>query len=94
MKIRKRFNENYFFDTLILMYLYKKTKVSTLEIEKLFGGVNDHQNVNNVVANGKRNNTTCIKRGLIELDEKNHLLRITQKGRHTVRKWFSKNRSS
>ena len=92
MKIKKQFNQNYFFDTLILMYLYKKTEVSTLDIEELFGGVDDYQNVNNVVVNGKRNKTTFLKKGYFEYDENNHILRITNKGRHKVREWFSKRR--
>lgn len=92
MKIKKKFNNAYFFDTLILMYLYKKGTVSTEEIEKMFGAkFDDEQNVNNVVSN-KKNSTSYINRGFMKYDEENRTLSITLKGRLKVRKWFSKRR--
>lgn len=92
MKRRKSFNNAYFFDTLILMYLYKKNSVSTDEIEGRFGyKIADKQNVNNVVSN-RRNSTSFVEKGYMDYDEKSHTLTITKKGVHKVRSWFMKTR--
>ncbi len=89
---KKKFNNAYFFDTLILMYLYKKGTVSTDEMEKMFGAkFEDEQNVNNVVSN-KKNSTSFIAKGFMEYDSDAHTLSITQKGKRRVRNWFSKRR--
>lgn len=52
-------NEFKFFQDEILKYLYKKGTVSTDEIENLFGGDDDVQNVNNVICN-RANGTSYI----------------------------------
>ena len=88
----KAINENYFFDELLLMYLFKKEEVSTKEIEEKFGSLNDYQNVNNVISNNE-NNTSYIKKGYMIYDEKNQLLKITNKGKDVIKDRFSKRRS-
>lgn len=93
LKIKKRFNNEYFFETQLLMYLYKKEEVSTKEIEEIFGGENDKQVVNNVICNDK-NNTSLIKRGYLQYDRNSQILTITAKGRNSVRKMFSMRRTS
>lgn len=92
MKRRKSFNNAYFFDTLILMYLYKKNSVSTDDTERIFGyKILDKQNVNNVVSN-RNNSTSFIEKGYMNYDGNNHTLTITKKGIHKVRSWFKKTR--
>ncbi len=91
MKAKKKFNNAYFFDTLILMYLFKKGTVSTDEMEKMFGSDRDWQNVNNVISN-KKNSTSFVGGGFMEYDGEKHTLTITEKGKRRVRKWFSKRR--
>lgn len=93
MSNEKHFNENHFFDELILMYLYKKDFISTNDIEKLFGGDKDFQNVNNVISN--RNNTTSYLNnsvGYIEYDKEKNILKITDKGKKYIQEKFKKQR--
>ena len=93
METKKNFNNTYFYETEILMYLYKKKEVSTLEIEKLFGGDNEKQAVNNVISDSDRN-TSLIKRGYLDYDKNNQVLTITAKGRTKIKKMFSERRSN
>ena len=69
-------NENAFFDDLLLSYLYKKKKASTLEIENKFGDLLDKQNVNNVISN-RDNSVSYINLGYLEYDEDKKTLSIT-----------------
>lgn len=80
-------NEFQFFQQQILQYLYKKGSVSTDEIEGLFGGDYDWQNVNNVISN-RYNGTSYIYQGYMKYDANNHILTITQKGRTFVESNF------
>lgn len=57
----KEINQNAFFDELLVMYLYKKGAVSTLDIEKLFGDEYDFQNSNNPISN-RNNKVTYINK--------------------------------
>lgn len=61
----KEINQNAFFDELLVMYLYKKRTVSTLDIEELFGGEYDFQNSNNPISN-RKNKVTYINKNYIE----------------------------
>lgn len=76
-------NEFKFFQDEILKYLYKKGTVSTDEIENLFGGDDDVQNVNNVICN-RANGTSYIYKGYMEYDEETHTLSITEEGKKFV----------
>lgn len=80
-------NEFQFFQKQILQYLYKKESVSTDEIEGLFGGDYDCQNVNNVISN-RYNGTSYIYQGYMKYDSDNHILTITPKGRKFVESNF------
>ncbi|AQW84105.1 hypothetical protein CPIN17262_0394 [Campylobacter pinnipediorum subsp. pinnipediorum] len=85
-------NQNYFFDKLILMYLYKKESISTLDIENEFGGILDKQNVNNIISN-RKNTTSYIYKGFIDYDQNKHTLTITKKGENLTEQEFSESRS-
>ena len=85
-------NENAFFDDLLLSYLYKKKKASTLEIENKFGDLLDKQNVNNVISN-RDNSVSYINLGYLEYDEDKKTLSITSEGKKFVEEKYSKKRS-
>ena len=85
-------NENAFFDDLLLSYLYKKKKASTLDIEKKFGDILDTQNVNNVISN-RENKVSYISKGFIKYDETKHTLTITKKGKDFIEEKYSNKRS-
>lgn len=81
-------NEFKFFQDGILRYLYKKGTVSTDEIENLFGGDDDVQNVNNVICN-RTNGTSYIYKGYMKYDGETHTLSITKKGKNFVENNYS-----
>ncbi|HEB9430131.1 TPA: hypothetical protein RZK51_001663 [Campylobacter coli] len=83
----KEINQNAFFDELLVMYLYKKRTVSTLDIEELFGGEYDFQNSNNPISN-RKNKVTYINKNYIEYDENKQELKITENGKDYIRKKF------
>lgn len=85
-------NENAFFDDLLLSYLYKKKKASTLDIENRFGDIFDTQNVNNVISN-RNNSVSYISQGYLEYDENKQILSITKKGKKFIDEKYSKKRS-
>lgn len=85
-------NENAFFDDLLLSYLYKKKKASTLDIENRFGDIFDTQNVNNVISN-RNNSVSYISQGYLEYDENKQILSITKKGEKFIDDKYSKKRS-
>ena len=87
------FNNNAFFDELILMYLFKKKSVSTKRIEDLFGDLPDFQNVNNVVSNRDRS-TSYLNKGYIDYDEVMSMLKITNKGKEYIEAKFSQRRTN
>lgn len=74
------FNENAFFDEMILHYLYKRDIVSTKDIESLFGGIFDWQNVNNVISN-RNKKTSYIYKGYMNYDDVKQTLYITPSGK-------------
>ncbi|EGK8165399.1 hypothetical protein LMQ51_000763 [Campylobacter coli] len=83
----KEINQNAFFDELLVMYLYKKRTVSTLDIEELFGGEYDFQNSNNPISN-RKNKVTYINKNYIEYDENKQELKITENGKDYIREKF------
>lgn len=85
-------NENAFFDDLLLSYLYKKKKASTLDIENRFGDIFDTQNVNNVISN-RNNSVSYISQGYLKYDENKQILSITKKGKKFIDEKYSKKRS-
>ena len=85
-------NENAFFDDLLLSYLYKKKKASTLDIENRFGDIFDTQNVNNVISN-RNNSVSYISQGYLEYDENKQILSITKKGKKFIDEKYSQKRS-
>lgn len=92
--MKRVINSNFFFDTLVLMYLYKKESIETSKIEEMFGNLQtDEQRVNNIVCNRSRT-TSFVSKGYIDYDENNQILQIPDKGRRIVEKWFKKNRKS
>ena len=85
-------NETYFFETIVLYYLYKKKAVSTNDIENLFGDPkSDKQHVNNIISN-KDNRTSYIFKKLMKYDQIAGTLKITKKGERFVEKKFKKRR--
>lgn len=81
-------NEFDFFQNEILEYLYKKDTVSTDEIETLFGGQGDCQNVNNVICN-RGNSTSYIHKGYMIYNEAEHTLSITDKGKDFIKNRYN-----
>lgn len=92
--MKRVINNNFFFDTLVLMYLYKKGTVETSKIEEMFGDLQtDTQRVNNIVCNRNRT-TSYVAVDYIKYDENKQILQITDKGRRIVEKWFKRNRKN
>lgn len=81
-------NEFDFFQNEILEYLYKKGTVSTNEIETLFGGQGDWQNVNNVICN-RGNSTSYIYKGYMTYNETKRTLSITDKGKDFIKNKYN-----
>lgn len=85
-------NETAFFEQLILMTLYKKGgSVSSLDIETMFGGEGDCQNVNNVISNRKKR-TSYIAKGYMGYDQQAKTISITEKGKQYIEKQFKDKR--
>ncbi|MCQ2601647.1 MAG: hypothetical protein MJ184_09840 [Treponema sp.] len=85
-------NENAFFDDLLLNFLYKKKKASTIDIEKKFGDILDTQNVNNIISN-RENQVSYINQGYMKYDETKQTLSITKKGKDFIEEKYSRKRS-
>ena len=85
-------NENAFFADLLLNFLYKKKKASTIDIEKKFGDILDTQNVNNIISN-RENQVSYINQGYMKYDETKQTLSITKKGKDFIEeKYYRKRR--
>lgn len=91
--MENKINETYFFEVFALMYLFKKRRVSTDRIEKIWGSIfgDDKQNVNNIISN-RSNSTSVISKGWLEYDEKKHILKITKDGKNVIKEWFGRRR--
>ena len=84
-------NQMKFYSELLLHYLYKRGSISTYDMEKMFASLKggDEQTVNNIICN-RYESTSYIKQGLLQYDEVNHILSITQKGRKEIESRYGK----